>query len=146
MADTSVQRNVEEWIREKWLSDRFRQKFQKKRVALTAGGTFEFDGVSEDGNVVANISTSSLKTVSGKWGSGKVNKIRSDIYFLVLATGVAKRLMLLTERDMFKAWLLEQDRGRVPNCIQFRHVDISADLDAELEDSRQQASDEVLEP
>ena len=146
MADTTTQRDVEEWIREKWLRDRFRQKFEKKRVSLTSGGMFEFDGVSEDEKVVANISTSSLKTASGNWGSGKVNKIRSDIYFLVLASGVAKRLMLLTERDMFEACLLEQDHGRVPNCIQFRHVEISGDLDAELEESRRQASDEVWEP
>lgn len=109
---------------------------------LTSGGMFKFDAVSADGSIVANISTSGLKTASGKSGSGKMFKVRSDIFFLLLLRAPIK-LMLLTESDMYGKWLSEQQGGRVPDCIDFVHVHIPHDLDLELKDSRERASLEV---
>ena len=109
---------------------------------LTSGGVFDFDAVSADGMIVANISTSGSKTASGKGGTGKMLKVRSDIYFLLLARA-QRTLMLLTERDMYERWLAEVESGRVPDSIEFVHVDIPHELDRKLRASRQAASREV---
>ena len=146
MASTAIQSEVERWIREEWLRRRFGRSFTKKNVRLKSGGEFEFDAVSDDDKVVANISTSSLRTVSGNRGSGKINKVRSDIYFLLLAEAAEKRVMLLTESDMHEAWLKQIDRGRVPDSIQIRCVEIPNPLREKLEAAQKKASDEVTPP
>lgn len=145
MANTRAQRKVEEWIRKEWLPVRFRRPFHCKpqQIPLTSGGAFAFDAVSEDGKVVANVSTSTLKTASGNRGSGKINKVRSDIYFLLLAAGAEKKVMLLTERDMYEAWLEETDHGRVPDSVLIRCVDIPGPLREKLERARRNAIDEM---
>ncbi|MDE3262668.1 MAG: hypothetical protein OYL41_11875 [Acidobacteriota bacterium] len=146
MADTAIHDEVETWIREKWLQPRFGREFTKKNARLKSGGEFEFDAVSEDGKVVANISTSSLKTASGNRGSGKINKVRSDIYFLLLAEIAEKRMLVLTESDMYEAWLKQIDRGRVPDSIQIRCVEIPGPLREKLEAAQKNASEEVTPP
>ena len=145
MASTAIQGEVETWIREKWLRPRFGRRFTKKNVRLKSGGEFEFDGISDDDKVVANISTSSLKTASGNVGAGKIYKVRSDIYFLLLAP-CAKKLMLLTDSDMHEAWLKQIDRGRVPDSIQIRCVEIPNPLREKLEAAQKKASKEVTPP
>ena len=142
MADTTVHRLVEDWVVGEWLPKQFRQSFHGSQLPLSSGGVFDFDAVSDDREIVANISTSRLKTGPGKHGTGKVHKIRSDIYFLLLAQA-ARRLILLTEPDMHAWWLKEAARGRVPPEIEFRHVPIPDDLDDALSASRRRASQEV---
>ena len=134
MADTRTQVRVEDWVQREWMPERYGQRFSRERVALTSGGVFDFDAVSADGTMVANISTSGSKTASGK--------VRSDIYFLLLARA-QRTLVLLTERDMYERWLAEVESGRVPDSIEFVHVDIPHDLDRKLQASRQAASREV---
>ena len=85
---------------------------------MTPGGVFDFDAVSDDGKLVANISTSGSKTASGKNAVGKMLKVRSDIYFLFL-TKAERTLVLLTEHDMYEQWLKEVENGRVPSSIEF---------------------------
>ena len=142
MADTTTQGEVEDWIRQEWMPERFGQAFRETNVTLTSGGPFKFDAVSADGSIVANVSTSTLKTRGGNRGSGKVNKVRSDIYFLLLARAPC-RLMVLSEADMYQWWLNEEQRGRVPAEIEFVHVEIPPTLDANLRASRKAASREV---
>ena len=142
MADTRAHRLVEDWIAGQWLPDRFDQAFSETQIRLSSGGVFNFDAASEDREILANISTSNLKTGRGKYGTGKVHKIRSDIYFLLLARATRK-LILLTEPDMYDWWLKEAARGRVPPEIGFQHVTIPDDLDAALQASRRRASREV---
>ncbi len=127
------------------MPEHYRKRFSKKKVQLTSGGCFEFDAVSPDDKIVANISTSSVKTKNGKHASGKVTKVRSDIYFLLLANA-ERTLMLLTERDMHSWWKGESENGRVPDSIEFFHVEIPAELIWQLRDSRQTASREVSPP
>ena len=146
MASTAIQSEVERWIREEWLRRRFGRSFTKKKVRLKSGGEFEFDAVSDDDKVVANISTSSLRTASGNRGSGKIDKVRSDIYFLLLAGAAEKRVMLLTESDMHEAWLKQIDRGRVPDSVQIRCVEIPNPLREKLRCAQKKASDEVTPP
>ena len=142
MASTTIQGEIEQWIREEWLPARFRRTFEKKKVRLASGGEFEFDAVSDDDEVVVNISTSSQKTASGNPGSGKMHKVRSDIYFLLLAP-CAKKLMLLTDSKMHEAWLKQSDYGRVPDAIQIRCVEIPDSLQQKLKTAKKKASAEV---
>src|SRR5690242_13777172 len=101
MADTRVQLEVEDWVRETWMTGQYGQQFSRNRVRLSSGGVFDFDALSADRSTVACISTSSGKTASGKHGVGKLMKLRSDMLFLTMAEGVSRRLLVLTEPDMF---------------------------------------------
>ena len=133
---------VEDWVRREWMPSRYGQRFSRDRVDLTSGGVFDFDAVSADGTMVANISTSGYKTAGGNHGTGKMLKVRSDIFFLVLAKA-DRKVVLLTERDMYEKWLSEADSGRVPHSVEFVHVEIPHELNLELEASRKAASREV---
>ncbi len=142
MADTRVQVTVEDWVRREWMPGRYGQRFSRDRVDLTSGGVFDFDAVSADGTMVANISTSGYKTAGGRHGAGKMFKVRSDIFFLLLAKA-DRKLLLLTERDMYEKWLSEAGSGRVPASVEFVHVEIPHDLNQKLTVSRRVASREV---
>ena len=91
------------------------QQCSRERIPLTSGGVFDFDAVIADCKIVAVISTSGFRTASGKSSSGKMHKIRSDIYFLLL-TKAEHKLVLLTEQDMYAQWKkrLRRAEFRVP--------------------------------
>lgn len=142
MANTRIQKQVEEWVCQEWMPKHYHQDFSEKPVTLCSGGMFTFDAVSTDGRVVANISTSGLKTSGGKHGSAKVHKIRSDLFFLLLARA-ERTLMLLTEKDMYDWWVTEAKKGRVPASVEFVHVEIPLWLNEKLRVSRGKAAREV---
>ena len=137
MADTRVQVMVADWVRCEWMLERYGQRFSREPVDLSSGGVSDFDAVSADATIVANISTSGSKPASGK-----MHRVRSDIYFLLLAKA-DRKLMLLTERDMYERWLSEVEGGRVPDSVEFVRVEIPDDLDLKLKASRRVASREV---
>src|SRR3982751_4444495 len=99
MADTRCQLECEDWVRLSWLPVKFGQQFHRERLKLSSGGVFDFDAVSSDGGAAVTISTSGGTTASGKLGTGKLMKLRSDMYFLLLAN-VERRCVVLTEKDM----------------------------------------------
>jgi len=142
MADTRIQLEVEDWVRREWMPEKFRCQFFRERVSLSSGGVFDFDAVSEDGKIVATISTSGARTSSGKNAVGKMLKVRSDIYFLLLAS-TERRLAVLTELDMFEQWQKEIAGGRVPASIEFVYVELPVELDNRLKGARNKASVEV---
>ena len=142
VADTRVQTMVENWVQREWMPERYGQRFSREPVLLSSGGHFNFDAVSADGNIIAVIFNERLETASGKHAVGKMLKVRSDLFFLLL-TGAERRIALLTERDMYERWLREVENGRVPNCIEFVHVEIPNELNSKLEKSRRKASREV---
>ncbi len=142
MADTTVQLEVEDWVRRNWLPQKFGQKFHRERLRLSAGGLFDFDAVSEDEKVIAVISTSGAKTRRGRSGAGKLMKIRADVYFLLLVES-AKRIVLFTEKDMLDRFNREQQAGRVPREIESYLAEIPAELRRRLEAARKASIDEV---
>ena len=142
MADTRVQLEVEDWVRRHWMPSQYGQSFHRERLPLLSGGVFDFDAVSSDGKIVATISTSGATTASGKRAVGKLLKIRSDMFFLLLAEA-AQRLVVLTERDMYDLCRSEKEAGRVPASIEFVHVQIPDELAARLKKARRVASKEV---
>jgi hypothetical protein len=143
MADMSVQVEVEDWVRRTWMSQRFGKEFFRERCALDPGGVFDFDAVSQDRKIVACISTSCARTATGKLGVGKLCKLRADMFFLLLAKGVDKRLMIFTESDMYEALIGDKAKGRVPKNIDLLLADIPNELNTRLGASRAKASSEV---
>lgn len=118
------------------------QQFFRERLKLTSGGVFDFDAVNADRSIVANISTSSSRMSSGKPAVGKMMKIRSDIYFLLLVDA-KRRLVVLTEKDMYDQCLGEARNGRVPASIEFHYAELPEHLASSLKVAKQSASDEV---
>ncbi len=143
MADSRTQMKIEKWIRENWLPQKFGQKFATKSLQLSSGGFFEFDAVSADRNIVANISTSSARTRSGKLATGKIHKLRGDMLFLLMVQA-DKRIIVLSEKDMCDYMIKEKDNGRVPMEIEFVHAPIPEDLKKELTAAKKIAAQEVM--
>src|ERR1035441_2071195 len=101
MADTRVQLEVEDWVRQQWMPTKFGMNFNRDRVRLSPGGVFDFDAVSGDKKIIATISTSGAKTAGGNYAVGKMLKIRSDMLFLTIVE-VKQRIVVLTEQDMYE--------------------------------------------
>jgi len=145
MADTSTQREVEEWIRKFWLTSKFSQDFKQKKLKLTPGGFFEFDAVNIDESIVVNISTSGAKTSGGNVGSAKLQKIRADAYFLLLLPDtVLRKMLVFTEQDMVTLCKREQSNGRMPESIEIILVDLPEQIREKLNSAKRIASDEMI--
>jgi len=142
MADTRVQHQVENWVRGH-LNEVLAESFSLRSVALMSGGQFEFDLVNADGSLVGCISTSGLKTSGGKRGAGKIHKIFADMFFLSLAVGATRHMLVFTEETMYDAIKRQQRDGRVPSTFELRHVELPEDLHEQLVDARRRASKEV---
>lgn len=142
MANSKVQSKCENWITKNWLPEKYSMVFYKQKIRMQNRGYFEFDAVSSDGKIIANISTASVETHKGTRGSGKVSKLRADCLMLSLID-VKQKLMLLTERSLFDFALSEQQEGRLPIDIQILKIDLPKDLKAELATAKNIASKEV---
>jgi hypothetical protein len=143
MADTRTQVEVEDWIRREWLPAQFDQQFSKAIIKLSPGGVFNYDAVSEDKRIVVSISTSGLTTSGGNQGAGKLQKIRADMYFMLLTPNVEKKIVVLTGKDMFKKCSKEVEAGRVPKEIEFMCAEIPDSLRVKLVESQKNAAKEV---
>jgi hypothetical protein len=141
MADTRTQLEVEDWIRRNWMPTHFGMKFGRERLRLQSGGVFDFDAVSDDRSIVATISTSGSKTSGGNGAVGKILKLRSDILFLTM-TEAKRRIVVLTEKDMFDQCEKEFASGRVPREIEFICAPIPDELRTRLVAARLKASGE----
>jgi hypothetical protein len=127
------------------MPDQLKQNFFRERLYLSSGGVFDFDAVSGDKTVAVTISTSGARTATGKYAVGKMHKIRSDMFFLLLAD-VKRRIVILTEKDMYEQCLKEREAGRVPKEIEFIHAEIPGELNRRLVAARARASGEVTLP
>ena len=141
MADTRTQLEVEDWIRRNWMPAHFGKRFSRERLKLRSGGVFDFDAVSEDGSIIATISTSGSKTSGLKHAVGKILKLGSDMLFLTMADA-DRRVSVLSERDMFDQCKKESAGGRVPPEVEFVCAEIPDELRARLITARLRASGE----
>jgi hypothetical protein len=142
MANTHTQIEIERWIRTQWMPKYFNQEFMAQRLQLNTGGHFDFDAVSEDGSIVANISTSNAKTSGGKNGTAKYQKLRSDMLFLTMVNA-RQKFIILSEKDMFDLCMKERENGRVPIEIEFAYAEIPESLNLSLKESKKIAANEV---
>jgi hypothetical protein len=144
MADTKAQVEAEKWIREVYLPKKYGQSFRQKNLDLQSKGQFKFDAVSDDGEIVAVISTSVGFTSSGKVATAKLMKIRSDaLWFVMLERTPEKRLMIFTEQSMIDLVKDEKKKGRFPSEFEILKVTLPPDLAAKVAESQRIASEEV---
>lgn len=146
MADSSaLSRDIEPWVRDKWLPKQpgFRgMKFTRCKLRLDSGGEFEFDAVDASRRVAVCISTSNAKTASGKEKTGAIHKIRSDMFFLLLAE-VDQRVVVFTDKTLFDRFEDERVRRmRVPKGVRFMHAQLPSHLQGEVEKVRRVSSKE----
>lgn len=143
MADTRIQHDeVENWIRSEWMPSRYGQSFQRDNVTLTPGGKHNFAAVSSDSRIIAKISTGTALTAGGNFASGKLMKIRADMLFLTMVDA-DKKLVILTQQDMYDLCLSESLAGRVPLEIEFARATLPSDLQRRLDAARRVSSREV---
>jgi hypothetical protein len=144
MADTTVQRQVETWIVCEALPDLYGQPFAKRRLPLVRGGAFEFDAVSNDGQIAVCISTSQCLTAGGKLGIGKQHKIRADVLYLLHAS-VQRRVLVFTDAAMLAHFEKARIAGRFPPADELEMVCVQLPdaLAARLCVARASASDDV---
>jgi hypothetical protein len=131
MADTRVQLEVEDWVRQQWMPTKYGMNFYRERLKIRSGGVFDFDAVSRDKSIIATISTSGAKTSGRKLAVGKIMKIRSDMLFLTMVE-TKQRVVVLTEQDMYEQCLKEKAGGRVPPEIDFAFAPLPAELNERL--------------
>lgn len=142
MADPNAQNQVHAWLAETWLSQKLDIPVTRQRVKLSSGGGYSFPAVSKDEGTVAIFNTS---VGSGKNAASKLNKVRSDFYFLLLANAV-RRVAVFTDRAMFGLVQKEQREGRVPDQIELMLVSqLPAEIDVILKASQQVGGQEPLE-
>lgn len=133
MVDSNAHNQVHAWIADSWLADKLKAPFSRQKVKLSCGGAYTFPAVSDDAKTIATVNTSQG---SGKNATTKLNKVRSDLYFLLLAPA-NRRLALFTDRTMFRMMALEQREGRVPRDVELLFVELPEHLEASLMASSQ---------
>jgi hypothetical protein len=144
MADTSAQVKAEKWVRQFGLTERYGKHFEKRVMRLRGNGEFSFDAVSEDGEIVACISTSGGVTAGGKKATAKLLKIRSDVlWFYMLPKMPTNALLVFTDEQFMKLVMTEREKGRFPTEFELVNISLPEDLAREVADSQQNASDEV---
>ncbi len=136
VADQNPQNLVQVWISETWLSGKLGVPHTRLRVKLTSGGSYTFPAVSAEQSSVATIHTGSAH---GKNAPSKIYKVRSDLYFLLLAKAQNKTAVF-TDRAMFNYFRDEKEEGRLPKEVQLLWVDKLPDEIAAILESTQAPS------
>ena len=142
MAGSRDRLAIEGWIRDEWLPQAIGGSFEKRKLVLSPGGVFEFDAVNEKDEIVGSIYTGNYLTSGGKPGGGKKQKILADLYFLLLVDA-NRKLILLTDHSFVEYFSTQQDLGRVPKEIEITHVELPAEMRADLDSAIEVASREV---
>jgi hypothetical protein len=141
MTDTTViRRTVEPFVRQQ-LSEEFGMPFYSRVVALTTGGTHEFDAVSEDGKVVAAIKSASGKTAGGNVPAGKIRGVEAELYYLSLASA-RTRTLVVTDQEFYEM-ICKRLTGRLAPGLSIRLVALPPQIQAKVRKMQKAASDEV---
>jgi hypothetical protein len=128
MADsTTATKDVENWIRNEFLSKKYHQVFSKRKLGVQSGGEFECDAVSEDGKIVCFISTSPSKTADGKPDADVLGKIREKALWAVSLNEKPESIVFAcTDKSMVELIKKEQGLGRFPKHIKKLFVKLPA--------------------
>lgn len=141
MADTSINHAAERWIVETGLSLHWPGKtFAPKKMKLTWGGVFAFDAVSENGGIVAAVSTSAARTATGKLATAKYQKLKTDALYLLHLEVEARKVMVFTEPCMHEYFVKAAKSGRFPPNIELLHISLPKSLQAQVIETRVIAS------
>jgi hypothetical protein len=144
MANTNAQMEAEKWIRKEYLPKLYGQEFTKRNMILKTRGEFAFEAVSENGNIMAAISTSKAEASRGRTPTGKLNKIRADVlYFYLLPKMPEKALLVCTEQSMVDLINSEINNGRFPTEFEIIKVELPHELAEKVAESRREAAREA---
>ena len=134
---------VEAHIRDVWMPSIYKQAFTKAKASLKRSGSFEFDAVSVDGSIVACISSNSGRARQGGLAKTKMNKIRSDILFLLMAEA-PRKIMILADKALHEHAICEQQRGRLPSEVEIVLATLSEQIQEILAEAQKTASVEMM--
>lgn len=128
MADsTTATKDVENWIRNEFLSKKYHQVFAKRKLGVQSGAEIEFDAVSEDDTIVCIISTSPVKTADGQFDTGALAKIREKALWTISLNEKPETIVFAcTDKSMLELVKKEKDNGRFPKQIKTLLVKIPA--------------------
>ena len=142
MATSKAFIEVEDWVRRTWMLETFGQRFNRERLRLRSGGVFDFDAVSSDERVIGVISGSSGRAKNGREAKPKMNKIRSDILFLLLADA-DRRLVIFADEPLYAMAAKEKQEGRLPSEVELHYAPLPTELRAKLSAAQKAASIEI---
>jgi hypothetical protein len=115
----------------------FRQRNMPIRWNGGGNGSFEFDAVSEDGTVIASLSTArNLK-------SGQRHKLMRDATFMWLVPNVQRRILAVVEAVVADALAGELRCGRLPPKTEIHIIELALEVRMERERFRVLAIKEV---
>ena len=141
MVDTTyIKRMVEPYVREE-LGREFGIKFSSRVLALTTGGTHEFDAVSDDQKIVASIKSAGGKTARGKRPSGKIKDSEAELYYLTLVQSET-RLLVLTAPE-FHDIMAKRLEGRLASGITLKLIKLPVEMQTQIAQIQTNASTEV---
>ena len=142
MADTTALKNdIERFVRE-WLSLRFRgQTFTEQPVKLDTGYSHNFDAVSDDKSIVAEILSNRSRTRTGRENTGGVRKAQVDVALLNLVGEHRTRVMLFTDSDFMRLVANRAAKLGTKN-IQFELCELPPELKRVVNDTLNEASKE----
>jgi hypothetical protein len=116
---------------------RLRERVMPLRWGGQGTGSFKFDAVSEDGTVVACLSTArNLK-------AGQKHKLMRDATFMWLVPGVTRRILPVVCNSVAVALGIELNGGRLPPATELEIVALPEELLLELDAFNRAAVDEV---
>jgi hypothetical protein len=124
-----IRADVAKWMREVYLPKKYQQAFHEKSLELQSKGRVTFDAVSEDGEIVAVISTRTGHEPGGRKNEDDLQKTRSDaLHFLMLDYIPKERLMIFTEQSMIDLVKDEKKRDRFPAALKIVKVKLPPEL------------------
>jgi len=144
MANTQELKKIRDFVIEK-LSSELGQRLVNKQlqIGFSANGSprlKEFDGVSEDREIVVSVASNSGKTSGGKKPTGKIRSVYSSLYFLNL-TRASKKIMVLTDPEFYDIFL--KDSEGLLNDIELRYIDLPPQLKEIAKNVKDNASKEM---
>lgn len=119
MANSTIAtKDVENWIRNEFLPQKYHQKFSKRKLGVQSGAEIEFDAVSEDGTIICIISTSPVKTADGQFDTGALAKVREKALWTISLNEKPENIVFAcTDKSMLELVKKEKDNGRFPKQI-----------------------------
>ena len=139
MADSTIAiKDIENWIRNEFLPKKNHQAFAKRKLGVQSGGEFECDAVSEDGETICFISTSSRKT-----DTDVIAKIRDNAFWAgSLSEKPQEIIFAFTDKSMIELIKQEKENGRFPKHIKTLLVKLPAELEKKLAEMKKRATEE----
>jgi hypothetical protein len=142
VANTSlIKSKIHPFVRS-WLQEKYGEPFGKDPLPLRdCAGKHEFDAVSSNRKIVAEIKTASGWTSGGKHPSGKRASAFEQLYFLSLAKADTK-LLIITDAEFFEI-MKARSAGTVPADIELVKCPLPVHLAKIIRSITSEASKEI---